>query len=360
MSKQAHDDGYEVQTIPGQAVIEYGITEAVLAELRGFWKDVTAVTDDNYDAVKSGCKVLVTLRTGIETKRNELLADARSFTDNVNTEAKRVTGLVAAIEGPAKALKDGYDAKQRAAKEKAEAKEKKRTEAINAAIDQIDALGTDLDGMTADMLAARLAEVKGMTIDLAVYAEFHAVALERHESAVAKVEAARYRRIEFEQEQLRLKEEAEKLDAQRVADEAKRVAEQAEIDRQKEELAEGQRQFAAQQDTRAKELAEAAAVEQAGKDAEAQAARDAEIAEQAAADERKRLSDEQQATELAEAEARELAPDKDKLLSYAREIAELSAAAPTLQHAKAQKMLERSTEALDGIANALMDWAGKV
>ena len=360
MSKPAHDDGYEVQTIPGQAVIEYGITEAVLSELRQFWDGIDNVTDENYDTVKSGCKVLVTLRTGIETKRNELLSGAREYTDNVNTEAKRVTGLVAAIETPAKVLKEGYDAKQTAAKERAEKKEQTRRDNINAAIDIIDSWALGLDALTVEQLTERLRELDVMTVNESIYAEFLAVAQERIESAVARVEAARYRRIEFEAEQRRLKEEGAALEAQRVADEEKRVAEQAEIDRQKAELAEGQRIFAEQQDARAKELADAAAAEQTAKDAEAQAARDTEIAEQAATEERERLAAEQQATELAEAEARELAPDKDKLLGYAREIAELSAAAPTLQHAKAQKMLERSTDALDTIANALMDWAGKV
>lgn len=346
--------------IPGTAVIEYGITEAVLAELREFWKGITEVTDENYDTVKTGCNKLVKLRTGIEAKRNDLLSGARDYTDSVNVEAKRVTGLVKAIETPAKKLKEDYDAEQKAAKDAADKKEKERTDAINAAIDQIDALGNDLDGMSVDMLSARLSELKSLDIAEAIYAEFLAVAVERHESAVAKVEAARYRRIEFEAEQRKLKEEGEALEKQRQIDADKLAEQQAEIDRQKKELADAQQKLADEQTERNAELARQDREAQEAEDAAAQEKRDNEIAEAAAIEERERLAREAQDRELAEAEARELAPDKDKLLTYARDIAELSAAAPTLEHAKAQKMLERAVDDLDRIANGLMDWAGKV
>ena len=351
----------DVAEIPGTAVIEYGVTEAVLAELVQFWKDIGPdVTDDNYEAVKGGCNKLVKLRTGIEAKRNELLTGARDYTDAVNAEAKRVTGQVVQIEGPAKALKDGYDAKQSAAKERAEKKEQTRRNNINAAIDMIDSWALGLDSLTVEQLTERLRELDVMGIDEAIYAEFLAVAQERMESAKAKVEAARYRRIEFEAEQRRLREEGEALDAQRKADQEKRDAEQADIDRQRAELDADRQKLADEAAQRQAETDKQADERKAEVEAVAQKKRDDEIAEQAATAERERLEREAQADELAAAEAAELAPDKDKLLAYARNIAELSAAAPTLEHAKAQKMLERSTEALDGIANALMDWAGKV
>jgi hypothetical protein len=350
----------EVAEIPGTALIEYGVTEAVLAELRQFWDGIDKVTDDNYDTVKAGCKTLVTLRTSIETKRNEYLTDARAYTDAVNTEAKRVTGLVAAIEAPAKVLKLKYDDAQTAVKAKAEAKEQTRRDNINAAIDMIDSWALGLDGLTVEQLSERLRELKVMAVDEAIYAEFLAVAQERMESARAKVEAARYRRIEFEAEQRRLKEQAEALEAQRVADEEKRVAEQADIDRQRAEIEADRKKLADEQTVRNAEEARIAREAQEAEDAAAQEQRDKEIAAEAATAERERLEREAQDAELAAAEAAELAPDKDKLLTYARAIAELSAAAPTLEHAKAQKMLERGTDALDGIANGLMDWAGKV
>lgn len=354
------ETGTEVVAPPLMPPVVFSVTEATLAKIRQFWAGVETVTDENYDEVKSGCKQLVSLRTGIETERNEQLKLSRQHTDAVNDEAKRVTGLVSAIEGPAKALRAKYDAAQTAAKERAEKKEQTRRDNINAAIDMIDSWALGLDALTVEQLTERLRELDVMAVDESIYAEFLAVAQERMESARARVEAARYRRIEFEAEQRRLKEEGEALEAQRAADEEKRKAEQAEIDRQKAELAEDQRKFDERQAEQNAEEARITREAQEAEDAAAQAARDTEIAEEAATAEREKLEREQQDRELAEAEARELAPDKEKLLTYAREIAGFADAAPTLEHAKAQKMLERAVDDLDRIANTLMDWAGKV
>lgn len=340
--------------------VVFSVTEATLAKIRQFWAGIETVTDENYDAVKSGCRTLVSLRTGIESERNEQLKLSRQHTDAVNDEAKRVTGLVSAIEAPAKALREKYDATQTAAKERAEKKEQTRRDNINAAIDMIDSWALGLDALTVEQLTERLRELKVMAVDESIYAEFLAVAQERMESARAKVEAARYRRIEFEAEQRRLREEGEALDAQRKADQEKRDAEQADIDRQRAELDADRQKLADEAAQRQAETDKRDDERKAEVEAVAQKQRDDEIAAQAAADERERLAREAQDAELAAAEAAELAPDKTKLLTYARAIAELSAAAPTLEHAKAQKMLERSTEALDVIANSLMDWAGKV
>ena len=86
-------------------VIEYNITEAVVAELKQKFGEIATVTEDNYADVKDGVKKMTSLRTGIESHRNALLKDARVFTENVNSEAKRVTKLVADIDTPLKALK---------------------------------------------------------------------------------------------------------------------------------------------------------------------------------------------------------------------------------------------------------------
>lgn len=364
-------EGTEIAPVPGQAVIEYNITEAVLTALREKYGSIKAVTESNYETVKTGCKAMVSLRTGIETQRNKYLVDARTYTDDVNNEAKRCTGQVSEIEGPLKKLKTEYDEKQKAAIEKAERKEKNRTDAINNLIDLIESLGQDLDDMTSEELTKRLGDLDSMELSIDIYHEFLAVAKERHESSVARVTARRYKRIEFEQVELRQKETAKLLAKDAAEALTKRQADQAEIDRQKKELAKKEREFEEKQDARAKELAEEAAQRQADKDKEeaerkaeveatAQHKRDEEIAKEAAQAALDQQAVDDEDARVAAEEAAELAPDKVKLDKYAERILACAEDAPELGHDKARKILGRSVVSLIEIAQNLAATAGKL
>ena len=341
-------------------VIEYNITETVVAELKQKFGEIATVTEDNYEAVKEGVKKMTSLRTGIESHRNVLLKDARDFTENVNAEAKRVTKLVADIETPLKALKTDYDSEQKAAKEKAERKEKARTDKINAAVDVIEALGRDLDGQSAEDLRLRKDALAKTIPTEKEFQEFLAVALERHESTVARLTVAHGRAVARELEAQQLKEAQDKL-AKDAAD-AK-----AEQDRKDEEQAAAQKkldddraEFEAEKKASADAESKRVSDQQAEADAEAQTARDAEIAEEAAADAlaAKELAD------LAELEAAEeaaaIAPDREKLSKFAELITATAEAAPELEHDKARRVLARAVTQLTQLSDSLGEWAGKL
>jgi hypothetical protein len=111
----------EPETINGQ-VIQYVVTDAAIEALR---KEFATVSFDNPKNYAVGVKALAevrTLRTWVEKKRVELKADAVAWGRKVDAEAKRVTGLLLAMEEPLKEKKAAVDeAKERAEREAKEA-----------------------------------------------------------------------------------------------------------------------------------------------------------------------------------------------------------------------------------------------
>jgi uncharacterized protein YoxC len=344
----------------GYPLIEYSVTDAVLAELTEKYAGITEITDDNYELVKIGVQKMTKLRTGIETHRNELLKDARQFTDDVNAEAKRVTALVAAIESPVKLLKTDHDSKVKAQKEREKAKEKRRTDGINEKIDHIEQVGRDLDGLSAKALSDLKGVMENLIPEEADYQEFHAVALERHESTLARLTVAHLKAVARELEAQKLKEDQDRLAKEKSdAAAAQKVIDDANTAAQKK-LDDDRAEFEAEKKARDDADALAASDEQAETDRLAQVERDAAIAEEAASDAlaAKELEDSQ--AEEAEAERRELAPDREKLAVYAALIESVSEEAPTLGHAKAQKLLARAVSDLQAIARNLAEQVPKL
>lgn len=329
--------------------VVFSVTDKALAALREKNKDVTEVTPENYDVVKANLKELVTLRTGIEAERNEQLKAAREHTNNVNTEAKRVTALVQEIEGPVKKLKADYDAEQKRIKEEAERKEKERTDKINAKIDAFEEAGRNLDGMTAQQLSERLALLKDTTPSEEDFEEFHAVAVERLESTVARLTVAHSKRVEFELAEQKRKEEEAKLAKEREELEAERRKLQEERDKLKAEREAAAAEEQKEADRKAKIKAEAE-----------RKAREKQIADEAAA---KALAD-KEAAEEAEKQARLerelMAPDKDKLYAYASKLDTFIDSAPELSNDKARKVLGRCLTSLQATHASLLDTAGRL
>lgn len=340
--------------------IEYNITETTVAALKEKYGAITEVTADNYDTVKEGVSKMTKLRTGVEAHRNVLLKDARDFTESVNNEAKRVTKLVADVETPLKNRKVAYDIAVKAAKEKEKAKEQERTDAINAKIDAIESAGRDLDGLTAEQLRERKGNVEALEVTEDDYQEFWAVALERHESTIARLTVAHGKAVARELEAQQLKEAQDKLAEEKAeAEAAQKVIDDANAAAQKK-LDDDRAEFEAEKKARDDADAAAASEEQAKADAEAQAARDEEIAQEAAAEAlaQKELAD-LEAEELA-AEKLAIAPDRIKLKHFADMIQATAEAAPELEHDKARKVLARSVAAIVQTADSLQEWAEKL
>ena len=87
--------------------IEYGVTEAALAELAERYNEPDASTDEGYEHCKDGCRELTALRTAIETRRKDLKAPALNWGRDVDKQAKDITRRVKAKVGNAVAHEKG-------------------------------------------------------------------------------------------------------------------------------------------------------------------------------------------------------------------------------------------------------------
>lgn len=341
-------------------VIDYNVTEATLTALREQFGSIKEITAENYDDVKAGVQKMTKLRTGIEAHRNMLLEDARAFTANVNDEAKRVTKLVAEIEDPVKQLKTDHDAKVKAAGDAEKAKERARTDAINAKIDLIEQRGRELDDYDAAELAIQKAAMEDDVPTEEVFQEFHAVAMERHESTLARITVAHLRTLARELESMKLKEAQEKLAKDQAEADAKKAAEEAELQKARDKLAKDQAAFEAKKQADADAEAQRMADQRKKESEDAQALRDAEIAKQAAADALEAAAEATRQAEADEIERQALAPAREKLHRFANMIEATAEAAPVLENDKAQKLLARAVKSLTDLSTNLAEWADKL
>jgi len=87
-------------------VVRYGVSDAAIADLRNEVGGLRA--DVDYDATRLALGRIVKLRTGVEKRRKELKEDALKWGRKVDSEAKRLTGLLEEIETP---LRDSKDAR---------------------------------------------------------------------------------------------------------------------------------------------------------------------------------------------------------------------------------------------------------
>lgn len=117
--------------------IEYGVTEAALAELTERYKDPDASTDEGYARCKDGCKEMTSLRTAVEIRRKDLKAPALNWGAKVDKIAKALVRSIKLIESPVREEKERVDEiKQTEARKAAEA-EQARIDGIKANIEKI-------------------------------------------------------------------------------------------------------------------------------------------------------------------------------------------------------------------------------
>ena len=115
---------------------EYTATEAALAELEQKYKDIPDCRDkENYERVRKGIAEVRGYRTSLEKMRKELGTEARAHLNKINSEAKRITARLLAIEEPMKAAKRAVDEEKERIKREKAAAEAKRVADIQARID---------------------------------------------------------------------------------------------------------------------------------------------------------------------------------------------------------------------------------
>jgi chromosome segregation ATPase len=225
--------------------VEYAPSEAAIAQLARKYEGLACDDATGYQLTRAGIAELRGLRGDIEKRRVELKADALAWGRKVDAEARRITGLLLAIEEPMKAKKQLVDDERERVQREAEDAERLAAEAE---------LKQARDALEASMRQAREKE------EARLKAESERLAAERAEldKQRAAQEAAR-QKIDEERRQLDAQQEAERQRLARI--EWEKLA-QARADREAADRLEQQRQ-AADRDRVARERREQEAREAA-------------------------------------------------------------------------------------------------
>lgn len=259
-------------------IAEYGETAAGLAELRqrhhGVVYDVTV--PKQMKAAKEARAELRTLRTGLEKRRTEIKAPALERCRLIDSEAKRITDEIRALEEPIDVQIKAEESRKQAEELARLEAERQRVEGIALAIEAIRNVPSGLIGKPAIIIEGQLAKLRAETLDPEFYAERMREAQDALAATVARVEQQLAAQREQEAEQKRIAAEREELERMRAENE--RLRREAD-ERAAAERAEAERQAQAERDRlaaeqRAREEAERA--ERQRQEDEARTAREAQ------------------------------------------------------------------------------------
>lgn len=283
-------------------LVRYNVTDAEIAALRDRYTGLTADTSQGYEAVRIAIGECRDLRVAVEKRRVELKADALAWGRAVDVEAKRITGLLVAIEDPLKAQKDAVDAE----------KERRRQEAIEAKRRELEAqLRVEREAEEARLRAEREAE------ELRLAQERRRLEAERLALEEARRKAAAEEATRREEERRQRAAEEAQLRGEREAIEAERRLVQQERERAEREEYERQALIRAERE----------AVERLERERISKAKRDAELAA--------------------------IRPDVEKLAAYADQILALANSIPKVKARKVAALLATTAQALSTIATDL-------
>jgi colicin import membrane protein len=259
-------------------IAEYTPTEAALAELRSRFESVVfdTTTTKGMQAAKEGRAEIRGYRVSLEKMRVEIKAPALERCRLIDTEAKRITAELEALEQPIdEAIKAEEQRKERekAAKEQAE---RERIAALNARFDAIRNLPINAHGKPVADIDTIIAHTESM--DPADFpADVQDAARFELRKALAGLRAARDARQAQDEEAARVVAEREELAKARAEIEAMRAAEEERHRREREqqERQDAERRRQADEEARAERdrLAEVAAAERAEREAAEEAER---------------------------------------------------------------------------------------
>jgi colicin import membrane protein len=279
-------------------IAEYRPTEAALADLRTKYTAVVYDVTDPKTMVqaKAARKELRDVRVALEAERVRIKAPSLQRSRDIDSEAKRITAELEALEDPIDAQIKSEEGRKAAEKEAAEQAERDRVAAINARFDALkaraivgqDATAADIANLIAaiesdpapalpeDLVPAWIHERRLVIASLRASLDRRTV----YEAAQAELAALREQRAAMEAEQARLAE----IERQRVADDAARLKAAEDIAKA-EQVAKDAQEAAAR-------AAEQAAIDQAAavKAAEERSTREAEERERLRRDEEARVA----------------------------------------------------------------------
>ena len=322
-----------VEVLSDLAIAEYRPTAAALADLRARFKDVVfdvATAAGNKEA-RAARLELVRLRTSLEAKRKELKAPALEHARLIDSEAKRVTAEIVALEEPIDAQIRADEARREREREAKAQAERRRVADIQERIDTIKGFPVRAAGKSSIVIEALIGDLVAIEVG-ETFAEFQPIAEAAHAQSLAGLREQLAAVQAHEEEVRRLRAEREELERQRAQDEARR-AEEDRIAREQHE-AEVAR---IQAEREAEEARQAAA--RAEQEAELRAQREAEEARLA---EERRIEAKRQAEEQRriDAERAELERQQAEIARQRREQEEREAAA----RAQAQRIEQERAE----------------
>lgn len=229
-------------------LVTYDVNEAAIAAIAEKCAPLTADTRQGYEEVRLAIAHIRSTRVSIEKRRVELKADALAYGRLVDSEAKRFTDLLTAIEEPLRQKKDDVDYEKSRLKAEKEAAERKVIE---------DRIRAEREAEEARLKAERDAEEARLRVireaEAAELAKERARLMEERRIAD---EAARVQREAFEAEQAKARKaqqiEQASLDAERAVVEKERRAVAAAKEKSEREEFERKAKVKAEADAKAK------------------------------------------------------------------------------------------------------------
>lgn len=201
-------------------VIEYGVTEAEIAEVAERYKDPDASTEEGYEHCKEGVQTLTAMRTAVEARRLDLKRPITKWiAKNVDGRAKTLIRQIRVAEGPVRAEKERVDEIKQAEARKAAEAEQARIDAIKENIAKIEFTAREQHPAdTSSDYQTHITWLTELAITEEVFGEFV-------DEAKTVRDAALFKLTQWHD-----------LALEREAADKKRAEEQAEIDRQKKKL----------------------------------------------------------------------------------------------------------------------------
>lgn len=312
-----------MESIETAAPVQYSVTDAAIAEMKGRYAGLEISNKKDYDIVRQAISEVVSVRVEVEKTRKVFKADALEYGRKVDAEAKRITKLLLEIEEPLKAKKQAVDDEKARIKAEEERKEQERITAIKERINNITSRTTKLNDLSIDDLEHNLAALQIHQITMDEYSEFAAQAETAKQDAITVLQNRLAEKIQLEEqaEALRLAQE-EAAELRRAQEELERqAAARLEEERAaKKEAERALREKEAEEKRKADEEALRAKLE-----AEAKAKAEKEAREKAEREEAERLRLEEQARQ-----EEALRPDREKFSAWIEEIKIVLGSAPTL------------------------------
>lgn len=213
-------------------LIEYGVTDAAINELKEKFNGMTIANDNDYKNVNDAISVVRKYRTDVEKKRKELKADALVWGRKIDSEAKRITSLLLEVEEPLKLEKQKIDDAERLKKEEAERAERARIDSIHKMLADINSLSNISMSATSEEITERINEANRLSID-SRFEEFVGQARVDLKNVIEKLDAQLSERLKFERDRDDVARQFKELEYQRKKqEEEQRIIDQkrAEID----------------------------------------------------------------------------------------------------------------------------------